>query len=503
MKTTGDTTRPPRPLSRLLAGLAPRQVIGDTEAMITSLAYHTEAVRPQGLFAALRGAKVDGHHYLAAAIARGARAVLVEERVAVPAGITQVVVENARVALGHCAAQWFDDPTAAMTVVGITGTNGKTTMTYLLESIWRAAGFLPAVIGTIHYRYGTTCHAAPATTPESYDMQKLCADMRAAGVTHVAMEVSSHGLSQHRVDACHFTGAVWTNLSQDHLDYHGDMQAYGAAKERLFALVGREGKGFAVLNRDDAAAQQMAGRCTAPLSWYGLTAGDYRPSTWRSTLSGIRATIETPRGPLTVTSPLVGAFNLSNILAAVAVAEALQIAPAAIETGVAGMTQVPGRLERIHTENGVTIFVDYAHTPAALQSVLQTLRPLTTGRLITVFGCGGDRDATKRPIMGQVAATGSDVVVVTSDNPRSEDPQAIIAQIVAGMGEHCRDAAVVEPDRRTAIAQALRQATAGDVVLVAGKGHEDYQIIGTERRHFDDREVIRECLEDAHHAMHG
>lgn len=464
------------------------------------IAYHTAQMRPGAAFFALRGAAADGHAFIPSAIAAGARVVVAETAVAVPDEVTLLIVPNTRVALSTYSAEWFRHPTACLHLVGITGTNGKTTTTYLLESIWRAAQRFPGVIGTVNYRYGAAVLPAPTTTPESYDVQRIAREMVDHGVTDLAMEVSSHALSQHRVDACRFAGAVFTNLSQDHLDYHADMRDYGLAKQRLFGMLTPHA--FAAINADDPVGREMAAATRAAVVWFGLGAeAMVRPVRWESTLAGITMEVTTPRGGLAIHSPLVGQFNVYNLLGAIAVAGAQAVPVTAVQTGIATMASVPGRLERV--AEAPAVFVDYAHSPDALANVLRTLRPLTTGRLITVFGCGGDRDRRKRPLMGEVVARSSDIVVVTSDNPRTENPTAILAEILPGVEQGFRanpgsTRASGDPqrfqqivNRGQAIHHALTMATADDVVLIAGKGHEDYQIIGTVKQHFDDREEVR------------
>lgn len=494
------------PLGAIIEGLACR-VVGASDCAIHGLAYHSAAVQPGALFFALPGAKVDGQAFVDDAMRRGAVAVVTERAMDLPSHVTSVQVSNAREAMARCAARWFADPTMQLRLIGVTGTNGKTTTTYLLESIWQAQARASGVIGTVNYRYGDTVLPAPTTTPESYDVQALCCRMRDAGVTDVAMEVSSHALTQHRVTACRFDGAIFTNLSQDHLDYHADMTAYAQAKRRLFAEVlgaSRKADRFAVINADDPASTTMMDGCVGRVITYGMEApADCSPVRFTSTLDGIGMDVRLPDGVLPIRSPLLGRFNGHNILAAVAAAWAMRIPAVAIAEGVARLAVVPGRLERVAAMRDVTVLVDYAHTPDALQHVVGTLRGLALHRLITVFGCGGDRDRAKRPLMGAAAAQESDLVIVTSDNPRSEDPYTIMAQIVPGVRRYLDrewtsldDTAqgrgyCVEVDRSKAIAQALAWARPGDMVLVAGKGHEDYQIIGSEKRHFDDREVVR------------
>jgi UDP-N-acetylmuramoyl-L-alanyl-D-glutamate--2,6-diaminopimelate ligase len=379
----------------------------------------------------------------------------------------------------------------------VTGTNGKTTTTYLLEAIWRAAGHRPGVLGTIAYRFDGASRPAPLTTPEANELQALLAEMRAAATTHVAMEVSSHALAQERVAGCCFDGAVFTNLTRDHLDFHGDLERYFAAKARLFLEylpAGGKRDPVAVVNVDDGAGERLADMVATRCVRVGRGArADVRALDVATSLTGTRGTLALGADRVAFESPLVGAPHVENILGAAAAAWALGVAPDAIARGLAALEPPPGRLEQI-AGPGFAVVVDYAHTPDALARALDVLRPLTSGRLITVVGCGGDRDRGKRPLMGEAAARRSDVVVLTSDNPRTEDPLRILADIeegvrAAGMGDH-----VVEPDRRAAIARAVGLARAGDLVLVAGKGHEDYQIVGTEKRHLDDREEVRRAL---------
>ena len=371
-----------------------------------------------------------------------------------------------------------------------------------------AAGARTGVIGTIAYRFAGENRPAPFTTPEAPELQAMLADMRGAGVTHVAIEVSSHALAQHRADGLRFDAAAFSNLTRDHLDFHGDVEAYYAAKARLFHEVlpasGKAGGG-AVVNVDDAAGARLAGEVAGRCVRVGRgRAADVRLAGVESTLDGTRGVLVFDGRPTSFASPLVGAPHAENVALAAATAWALGTAPDVIAAGIASATPPPGRVERIPGP-GFTVVVDYAHTPDALERLMAAMRPLTPGSLITVFGCGGDRDRGKRPLMGEAAARASDLVVVTSDNPRTEDPQRILADIEpgvrgAGLAPLARATAggrgyVVEPDRPAAIALAVRLARPGDLVVVAGKGHEDYQIIGTEKRHLDDREEVRRALE--------
>jgi UDP-N-acetylmuramoyl-L-alanyl-D-glutamate--2,6-diaminopimelate ligase len=504
-----DTTTP-KTLSLLLDGLDGCEVRGDVDAPVTGIAYHSREVTPGGLFVALKGCRTDGHLYLAASLDRGARVVVTEQELAPPPGVTVVRVPQARLALAHLSATFYDHPSRELTLVGITGTNGKTSTTYLLEAILTAAGCRVGVVGTVNYRVGDQTWPAPVTTPESLDLQRLLREMRTRGVTHVFLEVSSHALDLRRVDGAVFAAAVFTNLSQDHLDYHRDLDEYFAAKSRLFLDLlanGRPSGGLAVLNLDDPRGLELREALQGPALTYGLHPSSLvRPLSHRYRQDGLDARLTTPKGDMEITSRLVGPFNLANILAAAATALGLGIDPDTVARGIAALPGVPGRLERFGPPAGPGVFVDYAHTPAAVTQALAALHTLNFSRLITVLGCGGDRDRGKRPLMGQAAAEQSQLVIVTSDNPRTEDPLAIIREIEPGLetsGLPRIDAAaaqqgaagyLVVPDRREAIRLAVALARPGEAVLVAGKGHENYQIWGTERRHFDDREEVAEAL---------
>ncbi len=500
-------------LSLLIAALQPTSVsgLGGRDPEITSLHYRSQEVAPGGLFVAIKGHNTDGHAYVADALERGAEAVVVETPVPGPAAVLRVA--DSRRALADLAARFYGNPSAALTVIAITGTNGKTTTSYLVEGILAQAGHRPGVIGTINYRYGDKSFANPVTTPESLDLQGILAEMRDAGVTHVVLEASSHAIELKRIHGCQLDVAVFTNLSQDHLDFHGDMDAYWAAKKRLFTHYLASGekaeRAKAVVNTDATRGAELAGALRMPV----LTAGTRAGATLRGenivcTLKGVRGTIAAGEAVFDFDSPLVGRHNVENILCAAAAAWAIGVPPAAIRSGIESVAHVPGRLERIADPGGRFVYVDYAHTPDALENVIAALRALTVERIICVFGCGGDRDRGKRPQMGAIAARGSDLTVVTSDNPRSERPQDIIAQILPGLlaagacecsdpvaaapvGKRCF---VVDPDRRRAIELAIRAARPGDTVLIAGKGHETYQIIGRSVLAFDDREEARRVI---------
>jgi UDP-N-acetylmuramoyl-L-alanyl-D-glutamate--2,6-diaminopimelate ligase len=492
-------------LASLVGGPDVHAVAGSLDVDVTGIAIDSRAVEPGDVFFALAGRATDGRRHVAQALARGARAVVADGDVDAP-GATVVASPRPRAVLARAAARLAGDPSAAITLVGVTGTNGKTTTTYLLDGIWRTAGFATGVIGTIGYRVAGDVRPAPLTTPEAPEVQRLLAEMRAARVTHAVMEVSSIALVQDRATALRFDAAVFTNLTLDHLDFHGDMEAYFAAKARLFTeLLPASGKPdpVAVVNLDDPAGARLAAAARTRCVTFGRhPRADVRPVDVTSTLAGTRGVLSLGDRRVPFTSPLVGQPHTENVAAAAATAWALGVAPDAIAAGIAAAELPAGRVERI-AGPGFTVVVDYAHTPDALERLLDTLRPLTPGRLVAVFGCGGDRDRTKRPRMGEAAARRADLVVVTSDNPRTEDPAAIVAEIEIGVraggmtpvreGDRA-PGYLLEPDRRRAIDLAVAAARPGDVVVVAGKGHEDYQIVGTTKHHLDDREEVRRVL---------
>ena len=494
-------------LATLLKTVTPLHVDGDPGLEIHGLYYDSRQVAPGGLFFALKGVADDGRRFIDSAVRAGAVAIVAEEGSSVPAGITLVIVADARSAMARMATRFYGTPTAGVPLVGITGTNGKTTTTYLVEAIFEEAGIPAAVLGTVGYRFRELIIPAPHTTPESVELQKTLRELLAAGARGIVMEVSSHALEQKRVDGCCFDVAVFTNLTRDHLDYHHTMDAYLASKTRLFSeLLAPDSiktSRRAAVNRDDPAGAAVAAASSAPVLGYGLGEGaDVTASDVRFSVEGISGNLVTPAGRIPFRSPLLGRFNLYNILAAVASGCALDLPLEAIQRGIEGHKQVPGRLERVENDRGITLLVDYAHTGDALENVLRTLRELATARIITLFGCGGDRDRGKRPIMGRIAVELSDLAIVTSDNPRTEEPEAIMAQIREGIEPLAvreyrpdelpagfdRQGFVMCENRRDAIRLAVRAARPGDIVLLAGKGHEDYQIIGTEKHHFDDRE---------------
>jgi len=502
-------------LGDLIAVVQPSAVIGaaDPETPVGSLHYGSREVVPGGIFFAIPGFSVDGHAYIDDACRRGARAVVAEKRL--EPGVPVLQVADSRAALALAAAAFYGRPSEALTVIGLTGTNGKTTVSYLVENILKQAGLSAGVIGTVNYRYGDQVTAAARTTPESLDLQRILSEMQRQGVTHVVMEVASHGLDLHRVDACHFDVAAFTNLTQDHLDFHGDMERYWTSKKSLFTRHLYQGakasRARAVINREDPHGRKLAAELAGErlVTTFGRTAeSDIWPEVKRNDLTGLEAVLHTPRGAIAMTSPLVGAHNLENILAATGCGLALELPLEAIRSGIGATRAVPGRLEPIPDPDGRFVYVDYAHTPDALENVLRALNALRQRRLICVFGCGGDRDRRKRPLMGEIAARLSDLAVVTSDNPRTEDPLAIINDALDGVrraapqvltAQEVRNGFappghIVVPDRRKAIALAIRAAQPGDTILIAGKGHETYQIIGRTTIPFDDREEARRVL---------
>ena len=449
---------------------------------ISGLSYRSEDAALGSLFFCVPGATLDGHDFAAEAVSKGAVALAVERWLPVEA--TQVLVPSVREAMGPVSAAFYDRPAQGMTMVGVTGTNGKTTTTYVLESVFRAAELVPGVVGTTGVRIGGRPAPALRTTPEAPDLQRLLAEMRDEGVGAVAMEVSSHGLDQHRVGGIRFACAVFTNLTQDHLDYHASMDAYFAAKARLFT---RERTERAVVNVDDPAGRRLRD-LDLPTITFGIDdeGAEVRATDVRATHEGIAFRVD----DVEIRSPLHGRFNVENCLAAIATARALGIADPVAVRGIEALRGVPGRVEPVEVGQDFLVMVDYAHTPASLESVLLAARSLTPGRVIVVFGCGGDRDRAKRPLMGRVAAANADLTVITSDNPRSEDPDSIIREIESGASGGA--SYVIEPDRRTAIHTAVAEARTGDVVVIAGKGHETYQELADRTIAFDDRAVASE-----------
>jgi UDP-N-acetylmuramoyl-L-alanyl-D-glutamate--2,6-diaminopimelate ligase len=454
-------------LERVISALAPTDVVSRAPAEVRDLAYDTVAVEPGSLFFCVPGARFDGHDFAAEALAAGAVALVVERPLDIP--VPQLVVADARAAMAAAADAFFGEPTRELTVAGVTGTNGKTTTTFLLYAVLAAAGRRPGLLGTIECRVGGERRPAVRTTAEAIDLQRTFREMLDVGDRSCAMEATSHGSELRRLDGVRFSALVFTNLSQDHLDFHGTMERYFDAKRRLFL----EGRPPAAINIGD--------------SWGRRLAAD-RPD---ALTFGLADEAEVGPGALEgIDLKLRGRFNVENALGAVAAGRLLGLPDEAIVTGIESVTGVPGRFESIDEGQPFTVVVDYAHTPDSLENVLRTARDLAEARVLCVFGCGGDRDRGKRPVMGRLARALADVAIVTSDNPRSEEPLAIIEEVVAGSGPDIE----VEPDRRAAIARAVEQAEPGDVVVIAGKGHEQGQEFRDRKIPFDDREVAREAL---------
>ncbi len=491
-------------LSDLINGIQVTKSIGSGELNISGISIDSKKVEKGFLFVALKGEKTDGHKYIESAVSNGASAVIAEKTPDVElSGVTVVEVPDSRAALAGVSAIFYAHPTKELSLVGITGTNGKTTITYLLESIWRQESLKSAVLGTIDYRYGGNKVQSLMTTPESLDLMRMFREMRNSGVEIAAMEVSSHALDKKRVMGCHFDAAVFTNLTQDHLDYHGTIENYLNTKKALFTDVlknSEKERKFSIINLDDPYGNEIIKDAEGEVVTYSAHdrgAGVFAESS-EITEHGIRARVITPAGALDINSKLYGAHNLSNLLAAAATAVSLGSSIDSVEKGLSAAEVIPGRLESVDNTLGIKVLVDYAHTPDALENVLRAARPLTAGNLILVFGCGGDRDTTKRPKMGLIGKELSDILLVTSDNPRTESSEKIIDDIEKGVleGAGSKKPYFRVSDRKEAILRAISMADNGDTVLIAGKGHEDYQIIGTKKYPFDDRIIAGDALRE-------
>ncbi len=493
-------------LSDLLREVPSEVVAGDANVAIRAIASDSRAVEPGDVFVCLPGYRTEGgevradrHDFIPMAVERGARALVVERAITPPAGLTVVRVADCWTAVAAMACEFSDHPSRGLTIIGVTGTSGKTSTTYFIESVLRSAGITSARFGTIEYRFGDTSVTAQQTTPEAPELQRLLRQAADQGCTAVVMEVSSHALELRRVAGVAFDAAVFTNISQDHLNFHPDMHHYLRAKGRLFEELASGGKpAVAVVNADDASSSYIMKVNRGALLTYAVHAGaDVRARDIRSGLKGTRFLAQTPSGNLAVELPHLGEYHVHNALAAIGVAVSLRLDLADVRRGLASTPAIPGRFELVDCGQPFTVAVDYAHKPDALERLLRSARALQPRRILTVFGCGGDRDRGKRPLMGRIAADLSDVVIVTSDNPRSEDPQHIIDEILGGVRRSTGTSAQVrsESDRAAAIDMAIRLAQPGDLVLVAGKGHETYQLFADRRIHFDDREVVRSALQ--------
>ncbi|MDO4890095.1 MAG: UDP-N-acetylmuramoyl-L-alanyl-D-glutamate--2,6-diaminopimelate ligase [Coriobacteriaceae bacterium] len=486
--------------AELFRGL-PCTIIGNPDEEVSGLAYNSSKVQPGDIFFCIVGTKVDGHSFAQDAINRGSKVLVVERKVylADATDVTEVIVSDSRKAMARIASRFHDQPSESFDLVGITGTNGKTTTTYLVEHIANLAGMKTGVIGTVGVRIGSDQRKSAHTTPESVDLQALFGEMRDEGCGMVAMEVSSHALDLERTWGSKFAVTAFSNLTQDHLDYHRTFEAYFEAKARLFS---KDYPAKRVICIDDEWGRELLRRCSVRdediITCGFARSAQIHPVDVEYFTTHTRLLVEVRGSRYEIDYPLVGRFNVSNVMLALGIGIQLGISAQVVVDALDDAPPIPGRLQRVTVENdgGVSVFVDYAHTPDALEKALGAVKALTPGRTFVVFGCGGDRDAGKRPLMGR-AALAADFAVVTSDNPRTEDPLAIIDDILGGMTEADETRYAVEPDRRAAIAKAIRLAQPGDAILVAGKGHEDYQLVGTEVLSFDDVKVAAEELERA------
>ena len=489
-----------RTLRELVAKLPEAQWLSrqDKNPDILALAHDSRKVEPGTLFVCMKGATVDGHSFAAAAVAKGAAAVLAEQEVTGVDTVPVIRTPDVRQAVERIAAWFYGDPSTQLRLVGVTGTNGKTTTTHIIRSIFNRAGRPCGVSGTLHTLIGDRVVPVKNTTPDVLDLQSTLRDMVDGGMKAVAMEVSSHALALGRVAGCEYDTAVFTNMTQDHLDFHQTMENYREAKSLLFRQLVADGSQkankSAIANIDDPAGEYMLAQTKARRIGYGMSEkADLRAVDIDLRPEGASFRVTGRWGEFAVQSRLTGLFNVYNMLAAIGVGCAEGIDIPVIQASLAEFEQVPGRFERVDIGRPFSVIVDYAHTPDGLENVLKTAKQFVRGQLIVVFGCGGDRDRTKRPIMGELATRYADRAIVTSDNPRSEDPAFIIGQIMAGItSPEARRKTTTESDRRTAIRQALSMGQPGDVILIAGKGHENYQILADRTIHFDDREVVRE-----------
>jgi UDP-N-acetylmuramoyl-L-alanyl-D-glutamate--2,6-diaminopimelate ligase len=485
-------------LKILAAAIPIRQVTGSLDRNVESIAYDSRRVQRNGLFVALRGEKTDGHQFIDQAIERGA-SVIVTEREEKQPRVTSLVVENTRTALADLAAVFYGFPATRLKMAAVTGTNGKTTTTFLIKHICEKAGLHCGLIGTVRYEIGERVLPATRTTPESLDLQELLAQIANAGCRAAAMEVSSHALAQERTRGLEWDVAVFTNLTQDHLDFHGTMENYFESKAKLFTELAQQKKKqkpVAIINIDDRYGGQLLGRIDKNISviTFGMSArADFRASNYRTEFGGTSYQLDARGKSYLVRVPLIGRFNVANSLGALAAANALGLSLREAILSLGKSPQVPGRLEAVPAKRQFQVFVDYAHTPDALLNVLKTLRELEPARLIVVFGCGGDRDRQKRPLMAEAVDRNADLAIITSDNPRKEDPNAIIAEVEKGFrSDHYEKI----PDRAEAIKRAIKLARTRDIVLIAGKGHENYQEFADHTVPFDDIQVARRALED-------
>ncbi|NLM45905.1 MAG: UDP-N-acetylmuramoyl-L-alanyl-D-glutamate--2,6-diaminopimelate ligase [Firmicutes bacterium] len=489
-------------LAQLVGCLLHAEVLGPRERLISGICYHSSRVRPGYLFVCLPGTRTHGKRYVAEAVAAGAAAVVTDLEGMDAGDATVVRVPDTRLALALLAACYYDFPSRDLVLTGVTGTNGKTTTTYLIDALLQSAGAATGLIGTVNYRIRGEEFPSLATTPEASDLQFYLHEMKKAGVTHATMEVSSHALAWYRTIGCDFDTVVLTNITEDHLDFHRTFEHYLASKSRLFAWLGsmpakRGRMKRAVLNGDDPNWRQLAALTPAEILLYGLSRHCHiRASDIRVTREGVRFRLDTWQGGLSLQLKMTGLFSVYNALAAIAVGLLEGLGLGHIKAVLEEVTGVPGRFELIDAGQDFTVIVDYAHTPDGLENILRAVREFAHARVLTVFGCGGERDRSKRPLMGEVAGIYSDYCIVTSDNPRGEDEWQIIAEILPGLEkEKAKHEYVVLTDRRKAIEHALEMARPGDVVVIAGKGHETYQVFRDYSIPFDDRQVVREWLQ--------
>lgn len=489
-------------ISELIALLPGATVIGDAARSIRMIAHDSRKVSPGGLFACIAGAKVDGHLYIGQAVENGAVAVLAEKDVAAPEGVTVIRVDDVKRAVRLIVPYFYAHPALRLRMIGITGTNGKTTTSYLIRAILREAGYKVGLIGTIQTMLEDETRPVHNTTPDVIDLQATLADMAERGMDYVVMEVSSHALAEDRIAGCEFDTAVLTNVTRDHLDFHRTFENYIDAKAKLFDNVSdasnvKERK-TAVINADDAAGEAMRARAKCDVTTYGIhTACDLRAERIDVRAKGASFTVKGAFGEMELALKITGVFNVYNVMGAVGAALAERVPAETIRRALEKFTSVPGRFELVDAGQDFSVIVDYAHTPDGLENILKTARQIAKKRILTVFGCGGDRDRTKRPLMGRIAAELSDVVIATSDNPRSEDPEFILSEVEAGVLEALGGKAHEKiTDRRKAIYRAILLAEPDDIVVIAGKGHENYQILKDKTIRFDDKEVAREAIRE-------
>jgi UDP-N-acetylmuramoyl-L-alanyl-D-glutamate--2,6-diaminopimelate ligase len=488
-------------LTAVLAGIDVQVTPVGAEREVAQVSCDSRKVREGAIFFALAGAKSDGNAFVEKAIAAGANAIVSETArpAAIPIDVVWIQVAEPRKALALAASNFYGHPAKALQLMGITGTNGKTTTASLIDAMVKASGAKTGLFGTIAYHTPRGTYEAPNTTPESVDLQGFFAEIRDAGGRYAVLEASSHALSMDRLWGCHFAAAVFTNLTREHMDYHQTFDDYFAAKRRLFEGTGAGAPDAAIINTDDAYGKRLASAkgATKGATTYGLEAGaEVTAKKFQLTFSGLSFTAQTPRGKVQVSSALVGRINVYNVLAAIGAAQAVGLSNDAIEAGIRNLKSVSGRFQRIDMGQPYFLVVDFAHTDDALENLIRTARELNPkGRIITLFGCGGAKDRTKRPVMGEVSGRLSDLTILSNDNPRNEDPLKIISDVVVGV-QKAGGKYLIEPDREAAIGLATDQARPGDIVLLAGKGHENYQILADTTLEFDDREIARNALRE-------